>query len=143
MTLTDTTKPVTILQIYAEGGSLTLLGIRTANTWRCRLVRNESTLADLLNEEDRAGLEVHYASDWLPWDAALELLNEYPWHRLSPGQVHPAFRQRIWAAVQSKAGPSQRQPWWKRFVSYFGDTARQGRIRERENLNPWRRACRA
>jgi hypothetical protein len=139
MTLTD--KPVTILEILAEGGSLTLLGDRTSTGWRFRLVRNESTLADLLNEEDRAGLEVHYASDWLPWDAALELLNEYPWHRLSPGQVHPAFRQRIWTAVQSKANPAPHQPWWKRMFANFGDTARQARIRERQRLTPWRRAC--
>jgi hypothetical protein len=141
----DSAKPTTILQILAEGGSLSILGMRTGTGWRFRLVRNESTLGDLLNADDRAGLELHYASDWLPWADALELLNEYPWHRLRPSQVHPAFRQRIWAAVQSKANPNPapRPPWWKRMFANFGDTARQTRARERQRLNPWRRACHA
>jgi hypothetical protein len=141
MNTANTAAPTVILKILAEGGSLTLLGLKSDDAWRFRLVRNESTLGDLLNADDRAGLELHYASDWLPWADVLELLNEYPWHRLSPDLVHPAFRRQIWQAVQSKVRPVDRRPWWKRMFANFGDTARQARLRERQKLNPWRRAC--
>jgi hypothetical protein len=50
-------RPPVILDIGAEGGLLTIAGIRTADSWRFRLVRDETTLRALLNAEDREGLE--------------------------------------------------------------------------------------
>jgi hypothetical protein len=93
-----------IVEVLAEGGTLTLVGIKAANGWRFRLVRDESTLADLLSEEDRQGIEFRSESEWVDsWEAALDLLDNYPWHRLHALQVHPDFSREIWAAVQDRA----------------------------------------
>ena len=91
-----------ILEALAEGGSLTLVGIKAANGWRFRLVLDESTFADLLNEEDRQGIEFRGESAWVDtWEEALALLDEYRWHMLYAGLVHPDFKRQVWAAVQA------------------------------------------
>jgi hypothetical protein len=107
-----------ILDIGAEGGALTIEGSRTANGWRFRAIRNEYALFDLLNEEDREGLEFWHQSDWVQsFEAALALLDQYPWHKLDPRQVHPDFKARIWAAVQERyrtdgrSGPDRLDRW--------------------------------
>jgi hypothetical protein len=92
-----------ILKIGAEGGSLTMVGMRAANGCRFRLVRNESVLRELLNAEDRVGLQFWQQSDWVEsLEGALTLLDRYPWHLLSSLQVHPDFRQQVWAAVEER-----------------------------------------
>jgi len=125
---TDHTEPAEIiLEALAEGGSLTIIGIRTANGWRFRLVLDESTLADLLSEEDRAGLEFKHESDWVDsWEDALALLNESRWHMMSVQQIHPDFRQQIWTAVQDRAARAagQGDAWWVRW-----------------HLDRWQRMC--
>jgi hypothetical protein len=45
-----------ILEIAAEGGSLTIVGIKAADGWRFRLVRDETTLRAFLNAKDAEGL---------------------------------------------------------------------------------------
>jgi hypothetical protein len=149
---TNPTKPVTILEIRAEGGSLTIVGIKADNAWRFRLVRNECAHFDLLNEEDRAGLVFYEESDWVSsWDQALELLNEWPlWHRLHPEHVHPEFRARVWQAVQSRSSRQRPSSWsakMRRLVSYFTNRAvrrdrRWAKVRAREQLDRWARVCR-
>jgi hypothetical protein len=125
---TDHTEPAEIiLEALAEGGSLTLLGIKAANGWRFRLVRDESTLADLLSEEDRQGIEFRSESEWVSsWQGALALLDKYRWHRLHALEVHPDFRQQIWTAVQARAArvAGQGDAWWVRW-----------------HLDRWQRVC--
>jgi hypothetical protein len=41
-----------------------MVGMRAADGWRFRLVRDETTLRELLNAEDRVGLEFWRQSDW-------------------------------------------------------------------------------
>jgi len=105
-----------VLKALAEGGSLILVGIKAANRWRFRLVRDESTLADLPSEEDRQGVEFRSESEWVDsWQEALNLLHKYPWHRLHALQVHPHFRREIWAAVQNRAARERREDNWVRW----------------------------
>jgi hypothetical protein len=109
-------------------------------------VRNESALADLLSEEDRQGIVFNSESDWVDtWEAALYLLDVYPWHKLHAGQVHPEFRQKVWAAVQSRSKPARRRPLWRRIASYFDGQARKearwAKARTRRQLSQWQRAC--
>jgi hypothetical protein len=114
-----------ILKALAEGGSLTLLGIKAANGWRFRIVRDESTLADLLSEEDRASIEFRSESDWVDsWQDALALLNKYRWHMMTARQIHPDFKQQIWVAVQDRAARE----------------ARRDRL-VRWQLSQWQRVC--
>jgi hypothetical protein len=62
-----------IFKLGAEGGTLTLMGIKAANGWRFRTVTDESILFDLLNEGDRKGLEFKHQSDWVDsLDSALK-----------------------------------------------------------------------
>jgi len=86
-----------ILELLAEGGSVRLLGTRVANGWRFRRFVGDWTPA-LIDEE-----AIQHESDWVAsWEAALVLLDAYPWHKLSPRVVHPEFREQVWAAVQRK-----------------------------------------
>ena len=50
--------PEVVLDVGSEGGSLTIVGVRAADGWHFRFVRDESTLCALLNAEDREGLEI-------------------------------------------------------------------------------------
>jgi hypothetical protein len=149
---TSHTKPAVILEVLAEGGSLTLLGDQTDTGWCFRLVRNECALFDLLSEEDREGLVFYDESDWVDgWESALELLNAWPWwHRLHPKHVHPEFRQRIWATVQRRSVRhrlSSLSLTMRRLVSYLTsrevrEDRRQAKVRARRQLDLWKRMCR-
>jgi hypothetical protein len=107
-----------ILDVGAEGGALTIEGMRTANGCRFRAIRNEYALMDFLREEDREGFEFWSGSGWVDsFDRALALFDKYPWHRLIPLQVHPGFRGRTWAAVRERyrtdkrSGPDRLDRW--------------------------------
>jgi len=41
------------------------------------------------------------------WQAAIALLDDYPWQRLYPLTVHPEFSKRIWAAVRDRRQKDQ------------------------------------
>lgn len=97
-----------ILEVGAEGGSLTLLGIRTGRGWRFRRGVREQI------DEDASS----HASDWVDsWQDALVILDRYPWRELYPITVHREFRQQVWAAVEREFGhdPSgRRAEQWRR-----------------------------
>ena len=80
-----------ILEAGGEGGSIKLLGTRVPNGWRFRTSTSQGE------------------SDWVAsWEAALKLLDKYPWHMspsptISHAIVHPELRELVLLAV------------WKRF----------------------------
>jgi hypothetical protein len=86
-----------ILQVGAEGGAITLYGIREGSGWRYSPLVIDQTPSLLDEPEIRRESAVVQS-----WQAALRLVDEYPWHRLAPLTVHPEFRERIWAAVQQR-----------------------------------------
>ena len=66
-------------------------------------MRDETTLRDMLPEDEHEGLEFYERSGYVAsLVEALGLLDRYPWHKLSPQQVHPEFRQRIFDVVVSR-----------------------------------------
>jgi hypothetical protein len=86
-----------IIEVGAEGGSITLYGLPTDQGWVfSRKVIDQTP--ELIDE------------DWIKtnsdcfhsWEAALKLLDRYPWPKLYPISVHPDFRERIWSAVQER-----------------------------------------
>ncbi len=104
--------PEVVREVGGEGGSLTIVGARTADGWRFRMVRDETTLRALLSKEDRVGLEFWHQTDWVDsFEAALGLLDQYPWHRLYALQVHPDFRPEVWAAVEERCRKDRRGEW--------------------------------
>lgn len=90
-----------ILQVGADGGSISLLGTRNpAGTWRFTSETNESFHADLLSEEEREGLSFDSRDGSVgTFPEAVNLLKKYPWYRLYPLKVHPEFRQSVFDAV--------------------------------------------
>ena len=74
--------------------------------------RDETTLRDILPEEEQEGLEFYERSGYVAsLPDALALLDCYPWHKLYPEQVHPEFRQRIFDVVASRYESEGADPW--------------------------------
>ena len=86
-----------ILQLGAEGGSVTLYGMQTERGWL--FSRNVSDWTPELIGEERIQ---HKSPVVDSWEAAVALLGQYPWQRLSPLMVHPEFSERIWSAVRDR-----------------------------------------
>jgi hypothetical protein len=95
-----------ILKLGAEGGEIILAGMKGVNGWRFREIADESTMYGLLSEDDRPAEfrreEWVHESDW--GDSWQDVLGRQ-WHRFVPLQVHPEFRDEIWAAVQQRIPP--------------------------------------
>src|SRR5437667_9925800 len=86
-----------ILQLGAEGGSVTLYGMETERGWL--FYRDVSDWSPELIGEDRLQ---HKSPVVNSWEAAVALLDRYPWQRLHPLMVHPEFSDRIWTAARDR-----------------------------------------
>ena len=105
-----------VLKIGAEGGSLTLLGRKTAGgSWRFCMERNEWAIKDLLSEEDAQGMSddcFYEKSGWVSsFSEALDLISKYDWHELYPEEIHPDFRDMVFAEVYKRGGPEAVKRW--------------------------------
>ena len=99
-----------ILEVGAEGGSITLYGLQDPDGWRyfTSIIIDQTPLL-LPDEFDEPQIEK--ASGVVNcWEAALKLIDRYPWHRLYPLTVHPEFCERVWAAVQDRFGSDASSP---------------------------------
>ena len=86
-----------IVEIGADGGSITLFGVNSPRGWLYSRSVGDWT-PELIDEE-----RIQHDSNVVDsWEAALGLLDQYPWHRLSPQRVHPEFRRQVLAAVQKR-----------------------------------------
>lgn len=112
----------TILEVGAEGGSITLEGHRPGDgEWRFRVRTNESALLDLLGEEDHDAVAAPTQASWASWSEAMRKLNTYPWPRLYPLTIHPEFADRILAAVSEyAAGDASAIERWRRLAGRRG-----------------------
>jgi hypothetical protein len=87
----------TIIEVGAEGGSIALYGFRTDHGWVFTRKIVDQT-PEFIDQEWIEG-----KSDFVDsWEAALKLLDQYPWFILYPLSIHPDFRQKIWSAVQER-----------------------------------------
>ncbi len=91
-------KSIRILDLVCEGGGITLWGKHeTPDAWRfwCDLGDWTPTLID---EPAVARTSIVVES----WSKVPDLLDDMSrnWHRLYPVEVHPDFRDRVWAAVE-------------------------------------------
>lgn len=85
----------TILEVGAEGGSISLVGRRQNARWEFRLKASEMALCN------DSGLTAP-PSAWVPdWNSALAQLDRYPWPALHPLAVHPEFRGLVGEALVS------------------------------------------
>ncbi len=107
----------TILELGAEGGSITLQGQRDlAGAWRFRVVKDEVALRHMLDEEpDDGGADggSESTSSWESWGDALNRLNQYPWPQLRPVAIRAEFADAIFHAVAAheNGGVNQVMRW--------------------------------
>lgn len=86
-----------IFKVAAAGGSVALYGVRIDDGWLfSRQVIDQTP--GLIDEP----WAQHKSEVVNSWQAALELMDRYHWHRLSPREVHSEFRELVWAAVVSR-----------------------------------------
>jgi hypothetical protein len=83
-------EPVKLLELLADGGSVTVVGRNDGDQWEYAVVVDESAL------EDEGGGCTETPLD--SWDDVLDALERYRWRKLGLGFVHPAFAERIHAA---------------------------------------------
>jgi hypothetical protein len=87
-----------IVEVGADGGSLTLLGQRNGRGWLYSMNLFDQTLSWV---DD--GPEVERTSKVVKtWATALKLLDKYPWHRFYPLRVHPEFKERVLTAAVAR-----------------------------------------
>lgn len=100
-----------VLEVGAEGGSITLSRLTREGRQTFTLGTNESALDDLLSDEDvlPSGPNAQPVGGTI--DEALDALDRYPWYRLSPLFVHPEFAELIRSAVRERGGDEALQRW--------------------------------
>jgi len=104
-----------VMQVMAEGGSLEVTRVpdRRRGQWKYLVSRNERALADLLADE--GGVENAYEETaGLSWEQATTMLSQWPWHRLHPRLVHPAYREEVLRLVAKRGGAEERARWEQR-----------------------------
>ena len=116
---------VLVLEVGAEGGSLTLVGRPVAGgQWQFARVTDDQTEA--LFGDSGAEITAPPAvkpEDWVEnWAEALRLMDRYRWARLYPLTVHPEFVDRVRAAVEERladvdeAGAERARGKWERLL---------------------------
>jgi hypothetical protein len=86
-----------VVEVGTEGGSIALIGKRHGRGWTFSCSVNDWT-PELINEEPI----FHKSAEVASWEAALRLLDKYPWQTLYPSKVHPEFRARVWTALEER-----------------------------------------
>jgi hypothetical protein len=94
-----------IIKLGAKGGSVTLYGTRAERGWH--FIREVDDCTPGLIDEERIKHQSAVADSW---EAALGLLDKYPWYRLHPIVIHPDFRERILLAVQQRLQDNLENP---------------------------------
>jgi hypothetical protein len=78
-------KDEVVVEVGAEGGSISLIGTRRDCGWAFSWATSESIDEDSFFEE---------SAEVGSWEGALRLLDKYPWQTFHPSTVHPEFRDR-------------------------------------------------
>ncbi len=108
---------VIILEVGAEGGSITLKGEQCASgDWAFWLVTDESMLYEEFEEELGAAAAPRKTNRVSSFSSAMELLDVYPWFRLYPLEIHPAFRSAILLEVRKRGTAEDEAEWTERWT---------------------------
>jgi hypothetical protein len=102
-----------VLEVGAEGGSITLVRERNRNEdWWFRIETNETALRDVLSQGDQNGIEFSSQTGYVhSFEEALRLLDKYPWFRLYPLEIHPEFIDAVLGAVRKRGGAAAETRW--------------------------------
>lgn len=99
-----------LLEIGAEGGSISLLRVSRSGRTGWILKTNERVLLELLGEEDRSA-GPHRRELGPTFEEALAGLDRFPWFRLVPTFVHAEVRDAVEAAVRARGGEAAVKRW--------------------------------
>jgi len=100
-----------VLQVGAEGGSLTIVRYHVSGEkWRFAIIRDESTLADFLGDEDQEDL-FEVLDPIATFEDAIALINKYPWPNLYPLVVHPEYSNRVMEIIEKSGNPRAKDRW--------------------------------
>lgn len=104
-----------VLEVGAEGGSLTVFRVTDANGHSTfEAYRNEAALKDILGDEDSRGMVFTETTPPLATLAdAIAKLDRYPWHALHPLRLHPDFATQVLADVKVRGGARAVERWVK------------------------------
>lgn len=102
-----------VLQVGAEGGSLTIVRYQVSGEkWQFAFIRDESTLAGFLGEEDQEDLLLFEALDSIAtFEDAIALMNKYPWPDLYPLVVHQEYANRVREIIERPGNPRAKDRW--------------------------------
>lgn len=95
-------KPLKILEVGCEGGSITLFGWKGDDgEWHFLREIDEGTLMDMMPKDDQEGLCFYSKTEAVTgWSEALKLLYKYPWPRMYPLFVLPEFADLVMGALK-------------------------------------------
>jgi len=111
-----------IIEIGAEGGSITVLSRLSATGTKEYSVQLRDQSLTLLSEDEGGG-EIRRDSLWTEnWNEVVKTLGRWPWPMLYPLYVDPEYRERILAAVR-------------------GFTRKDGQSAGASAIDRWKRAC--
>lgn len=83
-----------IIELGAEGGGISLFGLKIHGKWHfSRRVIDQTP--EMLGED----WVVHQTEVVDSFESAIKLLDQYPWFHLKPMSVHPDFRQVVYDAM--------------------------------------------
>jgi hypothetical protein len=91
---------IVVAKVGAAGGDVTLLGRKGPDAaWKFKRVTEDQT--EMLFGE--AETSMHVESEWVDgWEAALRLMDRYPWAMLHALEVHVDFSERVRVAVEGR-----------------------------------------
>ena len=94
-----------VLQVGAEGGTLTIVRYHVSGEkWQFAFIRDESTLADFLGEEDKEDL-LETLDSIATFENAIALMNKYPWLDLYPLVVNPEYANEVMEIIERSGNP--------------------------------------
>ena len=100
-----------VLQVGAEGGSLTIVRYHVSGEkWQFAFIRDESTLADFLGEEDQEDL-LEALDSIATFEGAIALMNKYPWLDLYPLVVNPEYANEVMEIIERSGNPRAKDMW--------------------------------
>ena len=83
-----------ILEVGAEGGSISLYGFEKGEKWYFSLKTNEAAMLDFLEEEEGIDNLVKKSRLVEGIEYGLRLLDHYPWAELNPRIIHKNFESK-------------------------------------------------
>ena len=96
----------TIIRTLDEGWSTLLSAVPGPRGWTAfTVVSEDHPPLEMLGDDggEEPGTFVKFAGPAETWEGALELLDRFVWHVLTPEYVHPDFRQAVLAVVRERA----------------------------------------